>query len=328
MSDFRKTIKAFDLFEYFEDRSVSFKVMSGGTFYYVNCWNCGKSKMFIHNNEYKGFHRCWVCGHKGDLFDLISHYDQIDRREAIQFVLGNHIELGAKQEDELLFEFKTWSRESKREKNKEIQLAGNVKLLTSIPESECYHYAEIRGITREMMKKFHVHGSDGLKRIFFPIYEDGMLVGWQARAINDWIQPKLMSSTGFKKSLCLFNYDNVKMSESIVIVEGPIDALKAHKHNSVALLGKSMSNEQFLLIQSLPHLKKVYIALDPDAAENARELGSKLVSHFDVHMVNLPGNTDIGDCDEEEVDYYIRISRPYSNQDKLSFGKMLEVLQP
>lgn len=326
MSKFKQVIREFDLFDYLESREVNPKVVSDGNFYYVNCWSCGKPKLYIHNHEYKGFYKCWVCGNKGDLFDLISHYDQITRRESIDFVLGGMIDLCRDYDKETLFEFKKWVKENKREKNKEITLASNVKPLLSIPDSDSYFYAETRGITPEMMKKFNLHGSDMLKRVFFPIFENGAMVGWQARAIDDYITPKLLSSTGFKKSLCLYNYDNVKQAKSIVIVEGPIDAVKAHKHNPVALLGKSISKEQFALVQSLPHLEKIYIALDPDAQLEAKELASRLVGYFDVNMVNFPRNTDMGDCDETEVDYYINISKPYSNQTILSFGKMLEEL--
>jgi DNA primase len=322
--DFKSKIRSFDLFDYMERQGVSFKAMSGGTFYYVNCWNCGKQKMFIHNNEYKGFYRCWVCGHKGDLFDLICHYEQTARPEAIRMVLGSYASISGNQDELLKLEFGKWNVETKREKNKEIALPGNMKPLWTIPDSNCYFYAETRGITVEMMKKFKIHGSDALKRVYFVIEENGKVIGWQGRAISEWMQPKLLSNAGLKKGLCLYNYDNVKSARSVVITEGPIDAIKAHRHNSVALLGKSMSNEQFLLLQSLPNLEKIYIALDPDAIDNAKDLATKLISHFDVYMVNFPGNTDMGDCDEKQVDYYMSIARPYSNQTFMSFGKMLE----
>ena len=321
-AQFLEAIRRFDLFTYLDDLGVDLKVVSDGEYYYIACWDCGKHKMYIHNHEdFKGFFKCWVCGTKGDLFDLISHYEHISRAAAIHMVLGYTVNL-AEVDEMSLFNFEILKKEAKVDKNAEICLPFNLKKLTSIKHSKCYTYARTRGLTDEMLNKFGVLGSDMMKRVVFPVFEKGKTVGWQGRTILKNIEPKLLTSKGFKRSINLYNYDQVKDKTSIVIVEGPIDALKAYKHNSVALLGKSLSKEHLVLLHAMPHLKKIYVALDPDAALEAQTMAKMLSSYWDIHVVRLPQNTDIGQCDEDEIDYYITTSQPYGQA--LSFGRMLD----
>lgn len=309
----KRSIKKFDLFSYMESYCKDFKVRSEDQFYYTNCWHCGKEKLFIHaspDDNYKGYWRCWVCGHKGDIFDLISHFERVSRREAINnFKSGpeeDYTDLGPI----LQLERNSWDKAQKVKINPPIELPSNFRPLKLFDESSAgYRYALSRGITPDLMDKFDVRYAALMQRIIFPITHNKVIVGWQARAISNEIEPKLLSSQGFKKSQCLYNFDNVRDAKSVMIVEGPIDAIKGNRHNAVALLGKVMSEDQYRLLLRLKYLREVYIALDPDAEKEAYALGRKLYGIWNIRMVRLPAGRDIGDSSQEDIDHYIKISK-------------------
>lgn len=310
----KRAIKKFDLFNYLDAYCKDFKVRSEDQFYYTNCWNCGKEKLFIHassNDNYKGYWRCWVCGHKGDIFDLIAHFEQVSRKEA-----WRNFNLEGSEEDYtdlgpiLQLERNNWDKAQKVKINPPIELPMNFRPLSSFSTDNAgYRYAVYRGITPDLMDKFDIRYNAMMQRIIFPIKHRGEYVGWQARAISNEMTPKLLSSQGFKKSLCLYNFDNVADAKSVMIVEGPIDAIKGHTHNAVALLGKTMSEDQYKLLLRLKYLKEVLIALDPDAEKEAYELGRKLYGIWSIRMLRLPQGKDIGDSSPEDIEHYIKISK-------------------
>lgn len=312
----RKAVRNFDLFAYLNDHGVDFKVRSAGQYYYTTCWHCGKEdKLFIHasnRDPYKGFYRCWVCGTKGDLFGIVSKLENLTRRQAFARTLNTSEETYVEAGPILKLELEKFSSKSKIQVNQPIDLPSNFVPLVKCNQSNAgYRYAMSRGLNPELMSKFDVRYNVYMRRIIFPIKFRNEVVGWQGRAISTEITPKLMSSVGLKKNLVLFNFDNIESETSIVIVEGPIDAIKAHEHNPVALLGKVLSEEQFKLLLRLPHLKKIYLALDPDAIKEMQSLADKLYGMWQIYMVRLPKQRDIGDCNSSEINHYIKIARPY-----------------
>jgi len=103
--------------------------------------------------------------------------------------------------------------------------------------------------------------------------------------------------------------DNVKEDDFIIVAEGPIDAIKFDLcGNSVATMGKIISEKQIeLIMERRP--KKVYLALDDDAAPEMRKLQSKL--QVPVYKIDVPQSAkerctsqnkkaDFGECSFEE----------------------------
>lgn len=318
-SQISRAIKQFDLFSYLEEHNVTPQVRSERKFYYVTCLDCGKLKMFIHassTDRYKGYWRCWACGIKGDIFDLVSRISQVSRREAFARVVGGSEEEYIQAGPILKIEFNGWDKEQKILINPPIDLPLNFSPILKLPKDHIgYRYARSRGLTDEMMKRFDVRYSSTMKRIVFPITHRGVTVGWQARTISTEGISKLLSSEGLKKSLVLYNFDAVQDKTYVTVVEGPIDAIKAGNFNSVALLGKSMSEHQYRLLLRLQHLRTIFLALDPDAYKQSMELAERLASIYTVRVVRLPQNKDIGDCTNDEIHHYLRISKFYSRQE-------------
>ena len=86
-------------------------------------------------------------------------------------------------------------------------------------------------------------------RIIIPMYENDQLVGWQARYVGEVPKtkleggfkiPKYYTCPGMARKLLAYNFERAMRHETIVIVEGPMDAW-AVGDCAMALWGKSMN---------------------------------------------------------------------------------------
>lgn len=143
--------------------------------------------------------------------------------------------------------------------------------------------------------RFHKHLVEG--RIIIPIYwgDDSELVGWQARSING-SDPKYYTSPSLKKRHVLYNGQRAKNFSVGVLVEGVTDAWRVGPR-ATALLGKSVSYFQRLLLCDLFRNGTLINMLDPDALEDIDRVHKQLKpEHFPgkYHVVRLPAGTDAG----------------------------------
>ena len=137
-------------------------------------------------------------------------------------------------------------------------------------------------------------------RIVFPIYYEQNLVGWQARYIGtaDWHHtPKYYGMPGMKKRFMLYNFDNAKDKDMVVVVEGPTD-VHVIGDSCIAILGKNMSQYQVRLLVGTWGEKPIVMILDPDAREEMRGTVADLRnSGCIVVEITLPEGFDPGDYD-------------------------------
>lgn len=149
-----------------------------------------------------------------------------------------------------------------------------------------------------------------------PVVMNGKAIGWQARLTYDpdrltdeqcrmiglpWDPvkgkfekpPKYMTMPGMDKREILWNFDNARASDTVVVCEGVYDAARVGKC-AVATLGKSVSDQQVALLQQ--YWSHVVILLDPDALHDARRLKAKFGPTTDVVLVQLVGYKDAGEA--------------------------------
>lgn len=158
-------------------------------------------------------------------------------------------------------------------------------------------------------------------RLMIPICDErGRVVGFGARALDPKDEPKYLNSPQtplFDKSKLLFALDHAKQpireSETVVIVEGYMDAIQAHQAgftNVVAQMGTAMTEAQ--LKQIAPKwAKKIILALDADAAgQNATRRGLEVARQtlsedysgrlsVDIRILSIPGAKDPDDLIRE-----------------------------
>jgi len=171
-------------------------------------------------------------------------------------------------------------------------------------------------------------------RIIFPVFMNKKLMGWQARQIEvkanesrfiwkgetqrwwetqiielstgekkyeDYNVPKYYTCPGMQRSSCLLNFDSATNNRNfVVVVEGPIDALKVGK-NSVATFGKQLTNNQVRLIKS--NWSRVLMILDSEINPNEewfRKLEKNFQGVYFIYM-KLTGFHDAGEADSKTI---------------------------
>jgi DNA primase len=132
-------------------------------------------------------------------------------------------------------------------------------------------------------------------RFVFPIHnQQGELVAYAGRALADQ-EPRWKLPEGFKKSLVLYNLNRVLgvPGESVVVVEsfwGVMACVRAGVMNSVASMGRTISDAQLDLVRQFP---KITLLMDGDepgrlaSVENGTRLLG-LPERREVRIVFLP----------------------------------------
>jgi hypothetical protein len=149
--------------------------------------------------------------------------------------------------------------------------------------------------------------------VAFPVELEGRLVGFQERTVlketklwSDELDrftetPKVLSSKGIPREQLVMFGDRLAGVEHVVLCEGPIDAIKAHLcGGNVATMGKAVSKGQIALLRA-NGIKKIYLALDPDAAEETARLAREF-GDLEVYLMHAPaGYKDLGAMSMEAV---------------------------
>jgi 5S rRNA maturation endonuclease (ribonuclease M5) len=169
-----------------------------------------------------------------------------------------------------------------------------------------------RGLNNEIIEYYDIRFHPSWKTVIFPIKIDSILVGWQERAIDRNFK---FTSKGFKKAQCLMFQDNLSNSDHAILCEGPVDALKMHyMGGAVASMGKGVSETQINIIKD--SVKKLYIALDPDANTEIDSLCRTMYDDMDeIYIIEPPkGRKDLGECSFEETEQQFKNAKPYNGQ--------------
>jgi 5S rRNA maturation endonuclease (ribonuclease M5) len=154
--------------------------------------------------------------------------------------------------------------------------------------------------------------SSMFNRAIIPVRFQNKEVGYIARATKDYIQPKYLFSSGFKKTEYLYNYDEAVGAgldkHTLFLVEGQGDVWKLYEagvKNAVGLFGKDISNQQ---IKLLVGAGVTYIVVLTDNDQAGREGRMKIQRELS-RMFNLiyPPmlKKDIGDMTLEQIKDYI-----------------------
>ena len=123
-----------------------------------------------------------------------------------------------------------------------------------------------------------IHARLVRNRLIIPIYKNGMMVGWQARAIVDGEKIKYYTMPGFRKSTLLFNGDRARQYDFGVLVEGFFDAARVGPR-AVAAFGHKLSHIQRDLLMAYWNQTGMCVMLDPDAMEDMERLSRLMHPH-------------------------------------------------
>lgn len=176
-------------------------------------------------------------------------------------------------------------------------------------------YLEGRGLPVSLCLEYGIRYWPAMRAVVFPVLQRGRLLGWQTRRIDatEWEDPetgvtvrvpKALTAAGFKKEQALMFQDRIT-GDHAVLCEGPVDALKAHLcGGNVCALGKLVSTYQLNLLRT-SGIRRLYLALDPDAFVEAGNLLRDVADDLEVYDMRPPAGapegTDLGKMSLEAV---------------------------
>lgn len=307
-----------------KDSGLSYKQNSKS--YIFTCPIChGKEKLYIRKAD--GKFACWRCketvGFQGApeyaLVELTSHpldyikkalYGLSDSSGA--FINIKYDEFIDDSDQEVIEEIYTFPKLTLPYHCLDIRHPGAVKGAD---------YLLSRGIHLEIAEHYHIKYSPAKQAIMFPAYIDKDLVGWQYRTIENLkvvldddsvvTRIKSLNSKDYPKDKILLFQNNLIDKDYAVLCEGPIDAIKAGP-GAVCSLGKAVSQHQVnILLRS--GIKKLYIALDPDAFMELNPLIDKFSGDVTLLKVDIPNKgkkPDLGELTFEEAQTAIKNAKP------------------
>lgn len=331
------------------------------------CYNCGRSKKLYVNKE-TGVYLCFRCEEKGNPVKLFAKYLNISFKEAAILCYGKDSEKiyaspKALEEEEnaepFVLSLGGLQKLKKRTQDLEIpplDLPYGLKPLS--PEmTEPWQYLKKRGYSdddifalkllalpyksfqeawSELEKHFGKDKKDLIKksailqgRIVFPVYVEHQIVGYVARDYTGEKEPKVLNSTGNFRSFSVWNFDNAKDSEELIICEGTTSAVKCGIKRSIALLGKMASPGQIKLIRKM-NAKKVYICLDIGTDNEQDKLYKSMAGFYPgkIFKIELPPiidnkpNYDLTNIDINKINQELNISLYYladTNQFRINY---------
>jgi hypothetical protein len=213
-----------------------------------------------------------------------------------------------KQIMHLQYDFESERRElpSDFKKAMESKVSNDDKHLIDLrPYKRVNHqYMLDRGFLESTLDAADIRYDDINERIVIPVYEDGMCVGYQSRAIRDSQFPRYKNSKGFDKSEHVYSISALDESMPLIVFESPMSVMRAYDYgmtNCVATFGSKISDKQAEFINAF---RDVLLWFDGDGAGQwgIRQAIKKL-SSTDLRIVDSKdlGTKDIADISQNEA---------------------------
>lgn len=280
----------------------SIRYTGSGSEIHICCPVCGETRYRLYINLTTGQVYCHNCQFKGTVVNLIQFIEGISytaARERFNVIKGNII-LPDNVEDALEKRLMRVPEVQKRS----VPLPEEFQLIsssTNMVAQRAERYLAKRGITQKQIDQHHIGvcaTGQYANRIIIPIYQEGKLKFWVARAMSSEVKLKERSPSNsfyqYSKSEVIFNLDRAANKyHSAVISEGIFDAL-SWGSIGISLLGKSLYDAQFnLLLSYRDQLSEgLYVALDADAERDAMVMAKVLSSFFPVKIIRIPSEFD------------------------------------
>lgn len=256
----------------------------------VSCPVCKQSeklKLSICLNTLR--YHCWVCGKRGA--DVRLYISKIS----------------------------TYVFEDIKKDKKEIQEAIIVKLpenytffgdiweQTPINYMPYKKYLQKRKVSLDTIWRFRIGicvSGEYANSIVFPSFDEkGDLNYYCTRSILP--EGRKYKNCKNKKSEIIFNECDLNFKKELFLFEGPFDLINA-PHNSVCLLGSSMSPRGQLFEKIVKNQTPVTICLDDDVREKSVKISQDLLNYgVRVKLANTSGYEDPGEMSKKEIERII-----------------------
>lgn len=306
------------------------QLYKAGSSYKTLCNVHGDTTPSLSINTRKQIYKCFVCDHGGNAIDYLIWSQNFSFQKAIEFIVNLANE---NVEDYIQNTNKQKYSDKELTLFKAFEDANNLfKYFLSIYEKETNNFIEKRHLNQEEIKKYSIgfvpKNVDYKKqlvkkgneistlinasllteneklffenRIIFPIFnEDNKIIAFSGRKISDAdLGPKYLHSKEslvFKKSNVIYNYNNAKKFDSLIIVEGFMDVIAFNKigcDNVIAIMGTSLTDYH---VNKLKYHKELTLFLDNDSAginATIKTVITLLKNNINLYVINNETSKD------------------------------------
>jgi DNA primase len=310
----------FDIIEWCEDNINNVKLNSSKQLV-GDCPWCGKSGHFYVDSE-EGHYICFACGDINPsvgkyMIGLIAHVEGVSKSEARKFIMRNRVEFRRKETPKTLVD--------KISKMADENIEADAVDYSLPPEFIPVYrngkwsfpvYLKERGVKKSTAKEWGLgwarKGRYG-GRVIIPVScPNGN--SFTARDVTGDQDPKYLNPTGADHGRLLLGWEHHNIKGDVVIVEGPMDAIKLWQHGfpALALMGKVLHVEQMVMLASKPYDTSITIMLDPEESEAPYNVAEQLICRFeDVSIAKLPDGVDPGASTKSQASKAIYEAVPY-----------------
>jgi len=267
-----------------------------GTELLYYCPKCKHHKKKLSVNIDKNKFKCWICDYKGNNIGKLirrwgsfsdqqawSEFLPVENKSDLLDILRGKTEVESEQVISLPKEFQT--------------LVTKVRTsINSVPR----RYLSQRNICEKDIFKYKIGfcpTGDYSGRIIVPSFNpDGKINYFIARTFSGDYQ-KYKNPEASKD--IIFNELSVDWDEDVTLVEGVFDAMNVH--NSIPLLGSTLSRHSRLFNKIVQECPDIYVALDSDAEDKSIRI-LNLLKKYDVNIykVDIRPFADIGEMSKEQ----------------------------
>lgn len=302
-------MKHFDVESYVSSNLKRAKKGSTGQITAVCPW-CEKYGSF-YIDAVSGNYICFKCDEKGyHLVGVIARVEGITWREAKAFLLRRLFETRRKETIPSLAEkIADLREENEREEEKNvINLPEEFIPIYKNGRWRFPIYLKQRGIKKKTARAWGVgfcNRGRFRNRIVMPIVcPNGE--SFTSRDVTGKLQPKYLNpSKCFFQSHLLHGWPQVDIKRDVVLVEGPMDAIKLWQYGiqSLSLGGKVLHPKQIQLLAKCARDISITIMLDPEELTAPFALAEQLVFRFEqVYIATLPEGVDPGSSTREQAE--------------------------
>lgn len=281
-------------------------ISKAGSSYKTLCNVHGDKTPSLLINPRKQIYRCFVCDHGGNALDYLIWAKKFNYQQAVEYIakeVGENLSDYQFQKKSIYYNEN--QQKNIKVLSDALDLFKYYLDVYSQTNKQVQKFLKNRNLTYEDIKKYSIgfvpdissenyldllirklHSPSILintslmneetnkpffnNRIIFPIFdEENNIVGLSGRKISNDDSPKYINSKEsviFKKSSIIYNYQNAKNHDDLIIVEGFMDVIAFGKigyDNAIALMGTAITNAH---IQKLKRHHEILVFLDNDQA--------------------------------------------------------------
>lgn len=291
------------------------KMASSGTNVAVVCPSCKensknsskKKKLSIEIDT--GVYHCWVCESKGKFVGYFAR--KYFGNKTKEIVTLNEV-----------FDIRPSDSIEEEPEEERIFLPDDFELISVARLSKtkvAREYLESRGLTKEDILTYKMGvSSTKYNRLIIPSFSEDMKLNYFVT--RDYSNTSSIAYINCKimRKFVIFNEYLIDWGQTVILVEGVFDAIKAGK-NAIPVLGSWIDENHEVFRKIIKEKSDVILGFDPDARQKTLKV-AKLLSEYAINVyVCDHKESDFGKMTKERCKYYIDNAKLYEQTDRMAY---------